>query len=101
MYLSKKLSICTFWNGFLNDLDSQSDFDKRIVKKNWSSKTILINYFKYALVTFCPCNFLSHMTTVSRKGSIYKKKMPGSDTYFLIGIQGIQKRPNENIRCVA
>ena len=41
--------------------------------------------------------------TVSRRGSIYKKKLPGSDTYFFekyISL-GIQKRPNENIRCVA
>ena len=41
--------------------------------------------------------------TVSRKGSIYKEKLPGYDIYFFEKYipLGIQKKPNENIRCVA
>ena len=30
------------WNEFLNDLDTQSDFDKKISQINWSSRAILI-----------------------------------------------------------
>ena len=32
----------TLLNEFLNDLDAQSDFDKKLSQKNWSSRTILI-----------------------------------------------------------
>ena len=30
------------WYEFLNDLDANSDFEKEILTKNWSSRTILI-----------------------------------------------------------
>ena len=30
------------WYEFLDDLDAQSDFDKKLSEKSWSSRTILI-----------------------------------------------------------
>ena len=30
------------WYEYFNDVEAQSDFDKKIVTKNWSSRTILI-----------------------------------------------------------
>ena len=30
------------WHESLNDLDAESDFDKRLSQKSWSSRTILI-----------------------------------------------------------